>query len=448
LNLEGLITEMTEKVIQQIIARFKKENPNLDDNLIRSYIERFEEIKNSPNIQNKDIFSYKWNDFEQLILANPKKRVKAGKVDKSTVDANLIYDVAPIQVFAGSSQQSCIKYGNNHSFCISSRGGNNRYMEYRYEMKENPYFVFVDGDLKYVLMLKKMKPKDGGIFYFDVWDKNNSLKLKDARIDNVVSKYPWMELFINKLDVIPKNKIELGLIQIEKKGETIKEALIKKEREWENKYNTFRDDFDDPLNKYRIISAPWELRELEKADTKIVIESIDWDKVYQQSIKFFKKNKPRLIRKKIKPIPEKQIPSHVEKFIFFLKQWTTIPPYAGGRYTPILILPRGVTHDKATSYVWDNIENVFVGAVHNGFFEYTRDEGDDKVLGSMLFDYLHPICFSSKTITKQVLKLYQDETSVLNSLEQASKIQKYLIHDYYEDMDKEIKQYKLIHKLK
>ena len=213
--------------------------------------------------------------------------------------------------------------------------------------------------------------------------------------------------------------------------------------------NTFRGDFDDPLNKYRIISAPWELRELEKGDTKIVIESIDWDKVYQQSIIFFKENQPRLIRKKIiKQIPEKQIPSHVEKFIFFLKEWTTIPPYAGGRYTPILIFPRGVSHDEATSYVWDNIENVLVSAVHNSFFEYLRNELCDEALGSMLFDYLHPICFSSKTITKQVLKLYHDETSVLNSLKQASKIQQYLLHDYHEDMDKEIKQYKLLHKLK
>ena len=232
-----LITELSDKVIQRVISKFQKEDPSVDENTIRSYIERFEEIKNSPNVLNKDILSYKWNDFEQLILANPKKRIKAGKVDSNTVDANLIYDNNNVQVFAGRNQQACIKYGAGHSFCISSRGQNNRYMDYRYNEKQSPYFVFKKGKLFCVIMTYKIFPR--GPMCFDVWNKSNKLHWRNARKDELVRDFPFMGQFIDKLTILKTDEFEQGILDIEKKWKRIEREKTKEIVDYNKKYTDF-----------------------------------------------------------------------------------------------------------------------------------------------------------------------------------------------------------------
>lgn len=79
-----IVLEYSEKIIRQLIDKFKENYPQLDDNTIRHYINRFDAIKQSPRIENKDITQYTWNDLEHTVdsfAPKRKKRVKAADTE-------------------------------------------------------------------------------------------------------------------------------------------------------------------------------------------------------------------------------------------------------------------------------------------------------------------------------------------------------------------------------
>jgi len=143
---EDLLNEYSDKIIAQLTTKFKLEKPDLDDNIITTYIERFSQIKDSPNVPQKDITKYTWNDLEKVISDNQPKRVKAGKINdgEPSKDTNLVYNQNNLRIYTGKTKEACIKYGNGYSFCISSRGEGNAYASYRFDEKGTPYFIFDD----------------------------------------------------------------------------------------------------------------------------------------------------------------------------------------------------------------------------------------------------------------------------------------------------------------
>jgi len=140
------LNEYSNKIIAQLISKFKAEKPDLDDNIITTYIERFSQIKDSPNVSQKDITKYTWNDLEKVISDNQPKRIKAGKINdgEPSKNADLVYNQNNLRIYAAKTKEACIKYGNGYSFCISSRGSKNMYNNYRIEQSGTPYFVFDD----------------------------------------------------------------------------------------------------------------------------------------------------------------------------------------------------------------------------------------------------------------------------------------------------------------
>jgi hypothetical protein len=51
----GLLTEeYSEKVVSRLVEKYKQENPEMDENVIRDYINRFDKIKNDPSIIDKN----------------------------------------------------------------------------------------------------------------------------------------------------------------------------------------------------------------------------------------------------------------------------------------------------------------------------------------------------------------------------------------------------------
>jgi hypothetical protein len=135
----GLINIMTEK--------FLHSNPDVDEDKIREYIKRFDEIKGSPNIKEKDITKYTWDQLVTVIVDNANKKIKAGKVTDDISKQDLVYKQNGLEIYKGDTSEGCIRYGNGYNFCISSRGEDNMYKVYRNEYnKGTPYFIF-DKDL-------------------------------------------------------------------------------------------------------------------------------------------------------------------------------------------------------------------------------------------------------------------------------------------------------------
>jgi cytidyltransferase-like protein len=140
------LKEYSQGTINDLVTKFKQEKPNLGTDIIKAYINRFDQIKSKPEVTNKDITTYVWKDLETIVDSNQPKRIKAGKINdgEPSKDANLVYNQNKLRIYVGKTKNACIKYGNGYSFCISARGDNNLYHDYRYEQGGTPYFVFDD----------------------------------------------------------------------------------------------------------------------------------------------------------------------------------------------------------------------------------------------------------------------------------------------------------------
>jgi hypothetical protein len=137
----GLLTEeYSQKVVNQLIDKFKRENPEVDIDTLKDYINRFDQIKNGPNIVNKDISTYTFNELESVVI-DSMTNIKP-KSYKGDSDLDLVYRGDGLTIFLADEKEKCIKYGNGYSFCISSYGDDNRYGDYRYDAGGTPYFIF------------------------------------------------------------------------------------------------------------------------------------------------------------------------------------------------------------------------------------------------------------------------------------------------------------------
>ena len=137
----GLLTEeYSQKVVNQLIDKFKRENPEVDIDTLKDYINRFDQIKNGPNIVNKDISTYTFNELESVVI-DSMTNIKP-KSYKGDSDLDLVYSGDGLTIFLADEKEKCIKYGNGYSFCISAHGSENAYGTYRYDRNGTPYFIF------------------------------------------------------------------------------------------------------------------------------------------------------------------------------------------------------------------------------------------------------------------------------------------------------------------
>jgi cytidyltransferase-like protein len=225
------LKEYSNKLVNDLTAKFKQEKPNLGADIIQSYINRFAQIKDSPRVTEKDITKYNWKDLETTVDANQPKRIKAGKINdgEPSKDANLVYNQNGLRIYAGKTKNACIKYGNGYSFCISARGSDNMYSDYRFEQEGTPYFIFDDTksseqdengnfiDLTHLLVLfiydEGFEDEDDDYSYSITTAENSG---EDSfsnfnSIENSFSRLKGLEKIFKPIAVDPKEKAEYDL---------------------------------------------------------------------------------------------------------------------------------------------------------------------------------------------------------------------------------------------
>lgn len=140
MKLLNVINELfSEKLQQSLIQKFQTEVPNLEERTVRYYIDRFDQLRNSSKIQQKDITKYSWKELETIVDVNqPKSYDKHIKIS----DSDLIYNQNNLQIYRANSKKACVHYGNGYNFCISARGEGNMYDYYRFKANYTIYFVF------------------------------------------------------------------------------------------------------------------------------------------------------------------------------------------------------------------------------------------------------------------------------------------------------------------
>ena len=202
-----LLKEYSEGVMRRLIDKFKTEQNNLTDAVIISYINDFKKI--SQKLENRDIMTYSWKDLENAVDSNRSTRIKAGKIDVTAEDANLLYSSDGVRIYHGKDKAACIKYSNGYSFCIGARGDNNLYSSYRYyddyekEKVGTPYFIFNDNldkkDPNHILVIFEfsLNNKHSPFPHFSpshytVTNANNSGDERFENFNSITTKYPWV----------------------------------------------------------------------------------------------------------------------------------------------------------------------------------------------------------------------------------------------------------------
>ena len=220
-QLYNLINEYGQSLIETLTQKFQQEEPGLTPTIIRNYIDRFERIKN--NLPEKDITKYSWKDLENAVDGyQPKQRIKAGTLDPTVTDANLLYNQNNVRIYLGKDKKSCIRYGNGYSFCISARGKDNMYGHYRITKKGTPYFIFNDNlpkeDPEHVLVLFVYDIPSDRSEYMTRNERarykiTNALNNRDESYSNlelIIYDYPWLKPITNFVD-----DDEKGIVKVE-----------------------------------------------------------------------------------------------------------------------------------------------------------------------------------------------------------------------------------------
>ena len=254
-----ILNEYSDTIMRRLIDKFKSENPRLTDDIIISYINDFKKI--SQKLENRDITTYSWKDLETTVDSNRSTRIKAGKIDVTAEDANLLYNKDGVRIYHGKDKSACIKYSNGYSFCIGARGKSNMYSVYRKktggsswplmdkfinipDIIGTPYFVFNDNmnneDPNHILVIfeyayEDNKPKPT-ISHYTVTNADNKGDIEFTKFNKIVAKYPWVKPLEN--------------VMVADKGLTTDEKEYNKQKEYlkstiSNLNNTFLSNFSD-----------------------------------------------------------------------------------------------------------------------------------------------------------------------------------------------------------
>jgi hypothetical protein len=176
----GMLFEFTEKTIQKLIAKFQKEKPDLSEDIIKGYLERFEQVKSSPRVKKKDPFQYKWDELENFLDANFPTKEEKTLSDDDLKEKLKVYEDSEVIVYHAKNARDTQILGEGFTFCISRMGTGNMYSYYRLNYQSNFYFIRFKN--------KTDAKKDGGRFenplYYIVLDINADGRIQYTGADN------------------------------------------------------------------------------------------------------------------------------------------------------------------------------------------------------------------------------------------------------------------------
>jgi hypothetical protein len=195
------LNEYSEKEINFLMAQFKEEADDLDINIndtqLRAYIERFDALKNSPKVTEKDLRKYSLSKLIKLVTAS---KGAEGVPDEIEDTPDVVYNEGGITIWNGSKAENCINYGRGERWCITKGSFGN----YRYSA-ERGYPVFYlakntslpDSDkLSFVAIQVRDTPEDNKRYVYT--DRSNSPYESEAMsFSTLLSRVPWLSSIPN-----------------------------------------------------------------------------------------------------------------------------------------------------------------------------------------------------------------------------------------------------------
>jgi hypothetical protein len=164
----------TEKAVNDFIKKFSEEaddlNISVSEPQLRKYIERFDTLKNSPKITEKDL--NKWSLSKLIRLITSTKGAEVPEEMETTPD--IVYNQDNLIIYNGSKEGNCLTYGRGEQWCIT-RGS---FGNYRYDdTRKNPTFYLVKDN--------NLSDSDRKSFFVVVVGKDNTYKVSDRSNNDV-----------------------------------------------------------------------------------------------------------------------------------------------------------------------------------------------------------------------------------------------------------------------
>lgn len=193
----------SEGAVKKFIEKFREEaddlNINITDEQLKQYIQRFDVLKNSPKIQEKDLNKYSLSALIKLVTAS--KGAEAEDEDKTP---DVVYQDNGITIWNGSKEGNCIMYGQGEKWCIT-RGS---YGNYRYSSGRGyPTFYLAknanlsDSDpLSFVAIQVRDNDEDERYVYTN--RKNSPHESNEMSFSGLTSEVPWLRDIPNLKNIL------------------------------------------------------------------------------------------------------------------------------------------------------------------------------------------------------------------------------------------------------
>lgn len=184
--------------------KFKEEaddlNIDIDDAKLESYIQLFDQLKNSPKIQEKDLRKYSLSKLIKLISSS-----EGADDDREDTTPDVVYDDENITIWNGSKEDNCVHYGRGEKWCIT-RGS---FSNYRYSQDRSyPTFYLAkngalpdDDKLSFVTIQVRDTPDDDKKYVYTN-RKNSPHESQPMSFNSLMSEVPWLREVPNIKNVL------------------------------------------------------------------------------------------------------------------------------------------------------------------------------------------------------------------------------------------------------
>jgi hypothetical protein len=175
-NLSNSLKEAySARIVSDLLAKFKQEaddlNIDITDNQLKAYIDRFDQMRSTSKVTEKDIFK---NTLSQLIkLVTSSKGVEEPE-EEMNITPDVVYNENGLIIYNGSKENNCLTFGAGESWCIT-RGS---FGNYRYDSnRKNPTF--------YLVKDTNLPASDRKSFFVVVVGNDNTYKASDRSNNDV-----------------------------------------------------------------------------------------------------------------------------------------------------------------------------------------------------------------------------------------------------------------------
>jgi len=190
------LNEYSEGELKRLMTQFREEaddlNINISDDTLKTYIQRFDAIKNSPKIQEKDLRKYTLSKLIKLVTSSAGAEASDDEEDQTP---DVVYQDGGITVWNGSKEDNCVTYGRGEKWCIT-RGS---FGNYRYDSSKGyPTFYLAknanmsDSDKLSFVAIQVRDVDDENRRYVYTNRQNSPYESSPMSFSKLTSEVPWL----------------------------------------------------------------------------------------------------------------------------------------------------------------------------------------------------------------------------------------------------------------